>query len=221
MTTRTTTRRRGRPPKDPRASKPVEEDLIGGSTSDEKQELADGLDLGVVYGGVSASWLAHVFGMDKNTVKKKLAQGNCTIVGKNKGTPLYTIKEAASYLVPPKVDIDSYMRSLRYNDLPPMLQAAYWDAMTKRQKWEKEAGMLWRTDDVMDVLGKFATTIKSTIQLFPENVKGLTDKQRIGLQQQVDSLLNDIHEIMISAPREGYTPSSVVAINGQEDDELV
>ncbi len=140
MTTRTTTRRRGRPPKDPRASKPVEEDLIGGSTSDEKQELADGLDLGVVYGGVSASWLAHVFGMDKNTVKKKLAQGNCTIVGKNKGTPLYTIKEAASYLVPPKVDIDSYMRSLRYTDLHPRLQAANWSALTKGQNWKKKPG---------------------------------------------------------------------------------
>lgn len=227
-TTRKAPARRGRPPANPRARKttppPAAEpdDLIGGgATADEVQELANGLDLGVVYGGVSASWLAHVFGMDKNTVKKKLANGNCTIVGKNKGTPLYTIKEAAGFLIAPKVDLATYVKSLRPNDLPPILNDSYWAAMLKRQKWEENAGDLWRTNDVMDVFGTLATRIKSTIQLWPENVKGLTDAQRLSLQQQTDSLLNDIHDIMVAAPLERRTPSSAEEPDDSGEDELV
>lgn len=223
-------RPRGRPPAKPRVTKapaadPLD-DLIGDASDQEKAELANGLDLGVVFGGVSASWLAHVFGMDKNTVKKKLAAGNCTIVGKNKGTPLYTIKEAAGFLIPPKVDLATYVKGLRPQDLPPILNAAYWDAMLKRQKWEVLAGDLWHTHDVLDVFGTLATRIKSTIQLWPEQVKGLSEKQRADLQQRADSLLNDIHDIMIHQPREGHVESSIadqdLSLTGEDGaDELI
>lgn len=206
-------KRRGRPPSNPKATKkpasttkPADddyEDLIGPSSTEELS-----LDIGAVYGGVSANWLCHVFGMDRVTVKKRLAEGKCQVAGKNKGTPLYLIKDAAAWLVKPQVDLTKYIQGLRPNDLPPILNAAYWDAMLKRQKWEENAGDLWRTKDVIDVLGNLATTLKSTIQLWPEQVSGLSDKQRLELEQRAAGLLDSIHHILVTAPDRSRSVSS-------------
>lgn len=170
----------------------------------------DGLDLGLVYGGVSAHWLAHVFGMDKNTIKKKLAK--CEIAGKNGATPLYRIKDAAAWLIPPKVDIMTYIKSLRPQDLPPVLNDAYWSAMRKRQAVLKEAGDTWATPDVLSVFGTAAIRIKTTVQLWVdelERVNGLSDEQRRILVQMSDGLLEDVHEIFVTAPAQKHTRSTL------------
>jgi hypothetical protein len=178
----------------------------------------DGLDLGLVHGGVSAAWLGHVFGHDKNTIKKKLAQ--CEIAGKNRGTPLYRIKDAAAWLVPPKVDIMTYIKGLRPQDLPPVLNDAYWSAMRKRQVVLKEAGDTWATEDVLSVFGTAAIRIKSTVQLWVdelERVHGLSDEQRRILVQMSDGLLEDVHEIFVTAPSQKRTRSTL----SEHDEESV
>lgn len=181
------------------------------STAQTNDEPAlDGLDLGLVYGGVSAHWLSHVFGMDKNTIKKKLAK--CEIAGKNGATPLYRIKDAAAWLIPPKVDIMTYIKSLRPQDLPPVLNDAYWGAMRKRQVVLKEAGDTWGTEAVLKVFGTAALRIKSSVQLWVdelERVHGLSDEQRRILIQMSDGLLEDVYEIFVSAPKLGHTPSTL------------
>lgn len=202
--TKPTGRPRGRPPKNPRPpAPPQDDDLLGipapadGSTS----HIAKAPDLGLVAGGVSAAWLANVFGMDKNTIKKKLA--HCPVAGMNRGTPHYLIKEAAAWLIPPKVDVMTYIKGLRPNDLPPQLNDAYWSAMGKRQKVLENAGDLWRTADVLDVFGVAAIKIKSTVQLWVDEVDrvhGLSDEQRKMLTQMADGLLNDVHDIFVTAP---------------------
>lgn len=170
----------------------------------------DGLDLGLVYGGVSAAWLAHVFGGDKNTIKKKLAK--CEVAGKNGSTPLYRIKDAAAWLIPPKVDIMTYIKGLRPQDLPPVLNDAYWGAMRKRQVVLKEAGDTWATNDVLRVFGEAALRIKSTVQLWVdelERVHGLSDEQRRILVQMSDGLLEDVYQIFVTAPKESRTRSTL------------
>src|SRR5690606_18686323 len=79
-------------------------------------------------------------------------------------TAPYDLKQAASYLVPPKVDIVKWISKLRPTDLPAHLQTEFWDARLKRQKWEFAAGHLWRTEAVQDVLGETFRTIKETMQ---------------------------------------------------------
>lgn len=181
------------------------------STAQSGDEPAlDGLDLGQVYGGVSAAWLGHVFGQDKNTIKKKLAK--CEIAGKNGATPLYRIKDAAAWLIPPKVDIMTYIKGLRPQDLPPVLNDAYWSAMRKRQVVLKEAGDTWATADVLRVFGEGALRIKTTVQLWVdelERVHGLTDEQRRILVQMSDGLLEDVYQIFVTAPKESRTPSTL------------
>lgn len=218
------TRRRGRPRKVKEEPKhdPYFDDIIGGETepddaSGTPAELKQGLDLALVYGGVSAAWLGHVFGMDKNTVKKKLAK--CPVATMKKATPHYAIKEAAAYLIPPKVDLLSYIKSLRPQDLPPVLSDAYWAAQLKRQKWEVNAGELWHTDDVMEVLGDMAKMLKNTIQLWTDEldrIHGLNDQQRTSLTQMCDGLLNEIHDALVSAPLRKSTLASVA-----DEDDLI
>lgn len=199
-------------PRAPKTSAQSTDDLEGAlpqSPTDDEPTL-DGLDLAQVYGGVSAAWLGHVFGMDKNTIKKKLAK--CEVAGKNRGTPLYRIKDAAAWLVPPKVDLMTYIKGLRPQDMPPQLNDAYWSAMGRRQKVLADAKELWRTPDVLQVFGEAAIKIKSTVTLWTdevERVHGLTDEQRQMLTRMADGLLEDIHQIFVTAPSERSTYSTI------------
>lgn len=197
------------PPKTPKtagrtAPEPSDEDLIGGPAPEDPLVMA----LADVYGGVSSSWLAQVFGHDKNTIAKRLASAGLEVIGRRNGGPLYRIPDAAAYLVKPKVDLISYIKSLRPNDLPPMLNDAYWAAMLKRQKWEENAGDLWRTEDVLTVFGDLAFSFKTTANLWVEEVdrtKGLTPEQRLAITQLTDNLLESVYRLMVEAPNKRQT----------------
>ena len=199
-----------------------DDDLIGGSTAT-RVEMAPypgegeplpppSMDLVDVYGGVSANWLAQIFGSDVKTIKKKLSRAEGVRVGTGRNnTPLYNIAAAAAYLVKPKIDLIQYVKGLRPNDLPPILNDAYWAAMLKRQKWQENAGDLWRTEDVIAVFGDVAFSIKTTAQLWVEDLDrlhGLSPEMRVTITQQVDKLLEQIHEQMVDLPRQRHTPSS-------------
>lgn len=207
---------RGRPPETPKPA-PLEDDDLIGSIEPQDAPLAGDDDLVIaiadVYGGVSASWLAQVFGHDKNTIAKKLAAANIEVVGRRNGGPLFRIPDAAAYLVKPKVDLVSYIKSLRPNDLPPMLNDAYWSAMIKRQKWEENAGDLWRTADVLEVFGDLAIMFKTTVNLWVEEVErleGLSADQRRTLTAQSDKLLEQVYELMVDAPSRRKTQAMIV-----------
>lgn len=202
----------GRRPGRPRKNAAQDDDLLGvpAPAEDRTAPISKAPDLGLVAGGVSAAWLGHVFGMDKNTVKKRLA--NCPVAGMNRGTPHYLIKEAAAYLVNPKVDIEEYIKSVRAQDLPPQLNDTYWSALGKRQKVLADAGETWNTDDVLAVFGRVNIKIKSTVQLWVdevERVHGLTDEQRAMLIRMCDGLLDDIHEMYVNEPSKRRTRSTI------------
>ncbi len=163
--------------------------------------------------GVSLTWLAQVFRMDKNTVKKRIAP--CAPVGKRLGFDVYALRQVAGYLVQPKVDIGQWIKSLRPNDLPPYLQTMYWDAALKRQKWEENAGDLWRTDVILDTFGDLAMTMKSQIQLWVENidrVNNITPEIRAAITGQSDILLAEIYKILIEAPNKRRSTSQLAEL---------
>lgn len=221
------TRKRGRPRKVPPVSDPdfMEIDLIGSPPPEPPEEptgpsaaesMARGetfdQDLSTIFAGVSSHWLGTVFGMDPLTVKKKLGKAGVPVMGKRKGGNLYALKDAAQYLIKPRVDLQEYIKGLRPNDLPPMLNDAYWRAMIQRQKWEENAGDLWRTDDVLAVFGELAMSIKSQVSLWVEEldrVHGLSPDMRTQVTQMSDNLLQQIHEIMVEAPTRKRTVSSI------------
>lgn len=148
--------------------------------------------------GVTVSFLAQVFAMDPAKVKRLLV--NCPIKSTRKrGTTqtqhLYDLSTAASYLVEPKISVEDVLAQIKREDLPPAINTAFWDAQLKRQKWEENAGQLWRTETIRSCIGGMFQTIKFTIQLWADTIerqKGLTEEQRDLLNEMTDKLQQDI-----------------------------
>lgn len=180
--------------------------------SREQKELEDSLNRNrqmqgladAAVGGVTVSFLAQVFQMDHNKVKRKLV--NCPVKARRtRGTMqvqhIYDLKTAASYLVTPRIDPEDIIKSLRKEDLPPSISTAYWDAQLKRQKWEEQAGQLWRTSSISTVIGSMFQTIKFTIQLWADTLErqtGLTEDQR----ELLNTLTDELQQEMFDAFRE-------------------
>jgi hypothetical protein len=205
------------------------EDLIGGAEDDSERvggDLKLKLDLSDVFAGVTNSWLAHAFQMDTNTVKKKLAR--CPELRTERTNKIYSLRQAAGYLVAPKVDISQWIKTLNPKDLPPLLQDSYWSAMLKRQAWEEKAGDLWRTEQVLEVLGEVAKAIKTSVMLWGDNIQrvtGITDKQMQVLTEQQDGLLGDLHRLLVTQPEQRQSRNMLAELDSmgeaQSADELI
>lgn len=187
-----------RPARSERAVRVLEE-LVGRGRRDRQDEDdATSFDLADMHAGVTVGWLSKVFGMDPSNVKKRLAE--CPPLHRRKAGYVYSLPQAAAYLVKPVFDADEYIRSMKPSELPNSLQKEYWDAMLKRQKWEENAGELWRTEAVIDVLGETFKTMKFQIQLWADGMEravGLTDEQRTMLQGMTDALQRDLHKALV------------------------
>ncbi len=190
------------------------DDLLGPSESKELPALRE------FWKPVGTTFLADVFRREVRTVKKKLA--SCAIKGwtTHKGTkvPLYDFVEAAGYLVDPKVDLLTWIKSQRAQDLPHHINDQFWKAMLGKQKWEREARNLWHTTDVLDVFGTVAMTIKETMQLWVENLPGkstMSTEQYKALTQMVNALKADIHLQLVELPAKGQTYSSVTSLDAE------
>lgn len=174
--------------------------------------------------GVTVSWLAQVFGMDPKTVKAKLA--DCPPLHRRKAGYVYHLATACKYLIPPAMSVDQMMKSMKPSDLPAAFQQSFWDAALKRQKWEENAGQLWRTERVREVLGKTFQTIKFTVQLWADTIekqKGLTIEQRDLLTKLTDSLQKEIYKALVeqaaanqTAPQRGELPEMLGETDGME-----
>lgn len=230
-------KRSGRPPKDPtqdvrprqaapnlQSNAEDDDDLLGipitadtgPSSLDDDQGEVDDTN---VFAGVTRTWLADVFRMDSTTVKKRLS--NCPTSGKRRGHPVYDLVLAAQYLVPPRVDVSEYIKAMRPNDLPPILQSAYWDAQKKRQDWEINAGELWKTDDVVEVFSETFKVIKTSVMLWSDNLEqthGLTDTQRKALTEMSDALMADIYTSLVKQHQRQQTPSQLAQLKDLESD---
>lgn len=148
--------------------------------------------------GVTVSFLAAVFKMDHSKVKRLLV--NCPVKEyRKRGTKqtqnLYDLDVAAAYLVEPKISVEDVLAQIKREDLPPAINTAFWDAQLKRQKWEENAGQLWRTETIRSTIGGMFQTIKFTIQLWADTIErqtGLTEEQREILNGMTDNLQADM-----------------------------
>ncbi len=160
---------------------------------------------------VSITFLSDVMGMDRQTVRKRLA--NLPPMGQHRGQqPLYDFRQAVSYLVTPRVDMEKILASMSAGDLPPSLQKDVWDARLKAQKWMVNAGDLWRTDDVLEVLGEAFQRLKTTTQLWIDQITdahSLPAEARDELTRLVDALQADLHSTLVEMPKEKATQSQM------------
>lgn len=156
--------------------------------------------------GVTVSWFAQVFGMDPKTVKQRLA--DCPPLHKRKAGYVYHLPTACRYLVPPALSTEQFVKNMKPSDLPTAFQQTFWDAALKRQKWEENAGQLWRTDRVREVLGQTFQTMKFTMQLWADTLEqqtGLSSEQRLLLTKMVDGLQEEIYKALVEQASKGKT----------------
>lgn len=161
--------------------------------------------------GVSTAWLSAAFKMPEPTVRYRL-RGCPVLAQKARGTKmkvtLYDLRTAAGFLVAPAFSTREYMKSLKKGDLPPALQQSVWDAMLKRQKWEENAGDLWRTEKVREVLGGTFQSIKFAIQLWADTIERqvqLSEEQRNLIIELSDALQGEVFDALVKQMNENAT----------------
>lgn len=183
--------------------------------------------------GVTVSFLSQVFRMDPAAVKRRLV--NCPILeSRVRGTTQvqhrYDLATAAKYLIDPEIDLAEIIAKARKEDLPPSINGAYWDARLKRQKFEENAGDLWRTERVWQVLSDTFQTMKFTMNLWAETVEratGITEEQRNKILDLKDSLQEELYQALVAAAKTGKTgnqmselPREMLELEHMDDDEL-
>lgn len=172
-----------------------EEEAFATGRQNKNHHQGPHMDIDAVMKGVTIGWLAQAMDMNHDQVKKKLRE--CPPLRAYKNGYIYDFKVAVSYLVKPRFDIDAYLKQARIEDLPIRLQTEYWAAKNRRREYEENAGQLWRSEQVLEVLGEVFKMIKLALQLWSQNLEstaGLSDTQRKVLQKMVDKLQDDIYK---------------------------
>lgn len=165
--------RRGRPPK---ARDEVTSDLL-------------------TTGEASMAQIAQLFRTDAKTLPRRLRR--LKPVATRSGVKVYSIRDAAGYLVKPGYSIEQYLRQMHQNELPVGLMKEFWAGQKSRQSFEMQAGDLWPTAQVVEALAEAFKQARMTILLFPETVEretGITDAQRQVLRRLSDGLIDDLRE---------------------------
>lgn len=159
--------------------------------------------------GVSVTWLAKVFRMDRLRIQAALEKCPTVGMGHNGGN-LYDVKTAASYLVESQ-SFEGQLLTIDPKRLPQRLQEGFWNARTKEMKARAMAGELWPTSKVLEVLGDTFQTIKSTVQLWADTIEEqigeMTPEQRDALVALSDKLLDDINKSLVTQAKTKATPS--------------
>jgi len=167
---------------------------------------------------VSVTFLSQVMDMDRKTVVKRLT--GLSPAGRHRGNAaLYDFRQAMQFLVTPKVDVAAYVRKMGVGDLPSALQKDVWDARLKEQKWRQNAGELWPTSSVLEVLGEAFQRLKTTTQLWVDEiaeVNSLPTEVRTELVSRVDGLQAELHKSLVEMPKERSTESQLAELDPEE-----
>lgn len=163
--------------------------------------------------GVSVDWLRRAFHMSRPSCESKL-RGLKTISVTQTGVPLYDLGEAAARLVKPKMDLEEYLEDITVDMLPDKLKEPFWNAKLKQQRYEKNAGELWRTEAVVAIFGSVLKDMKERMRMIntiAEREMGLSPEQQVSLREIVNDVQKAVYDNIMSL--ENKTPSSVAELN--------
>lgn len=167
------------------------------------------VEMGVLKRPVSQNFLAEVFDMDPATVRKRLVR--CPKLGMAGGNrPVYDFKTACSYLLPPRMTAEEFIKTLHHLKLPPEVNKTFWQGLRERLRFLREAGELWHTADILRVLGQVNMMFKDRIDMWVEDIrdlKGISDENVAKIEQMTHALKSDLYEALVAAPSRGETKS--------------
>lgn len=141
------------------------------------------------------SQLGEIFGLHRQTVKKRLASVKPD--GLIRGNPAYTIKTAARHLVEARQS-ENVARDPDLMD--PADAKDYWEAKIKEQKFNEAEGELWRSDEVLAALSGFSKKISMALRGIPDILErrtGLDAKQMNLVEDIVRAAMTDMHATVV------------------------
>lgn len=168
--------------------------------------------------GVSIPWLCQAFRIPRSRAEKKLI-GAPVLRASSRGSKVYDLSVAASYLIEPRYDIAAYLAELSPKDLPENLRSEYWSARLKEQKARLIARDLWHSEDVQRAFGEVFKLIKDKVTLWTDELdesRGLTSDQITVLDDYARELLASIGDAILAHTRKSRTPSQEAEFD--EDD---
>lgn len=159
---------------------------------------------GLLFEGASISQLGKLFGMDNRTVQSKIT--GIEPCGRRAGHPIYSVKEAAPFLVETQLNVDdieqviTYVRKLNHTNLPKMLTKEFWAAMTAKQKFEENAGDLWRTEQVSEAFSDLVKSVRIPLVLAIDTIANemeVSERQQKVLTNIIDGILEDLSDAVV------------------------
>lgn len=151
----------------------------------------------VIYEGINISQMQQMFHLDFRTVQKKVFESGVKPSGKRYGADIYAVHEIAPYLIKPVFDVETYIRRMNHNDLPKHLTKEFWAGLRSKQEYEEKAGLLWRTEKVVEHVGDLMKMIKMNALLFVDAVERqteLSDRQRDIIRNLSRGMLEDLRK---------------------------
>lgn len=152
--------------------------------------------------GASISQLAELFGMDRRTVADRIR--GMTASGTRGGHPVYLIADAAPRLIN-NTDVPEENKTRRNAER----EKDHWDAQLKKQKFEENAGDLWRTDRVIEVFADVFKLFRESVVVFMDNLEhesGLPPEVIVKTKIFGDGLLSGCREKLINLQTEPELP---------------
>lgn len=151
----------------------------------------------MIFEGVTKSQMVDLFKMDTRTINRRLAVSDVVPSGKRNGYDIYHVRDVAPWLLPPKMDIEQYIRNMNPQDLPKMLTKEFWNGMKARQEFRLRENELWETPEVHACLSEMVQVMimsSRTIEDQVDRLAELSSKQREILRTQVRSLINSLRD---------------------------
>lgn len=185
-------------------------------------------ELTIIHKGATASDLGYIFGGNAKEVQKKIVGKVAPITAPDEMPVRWRIKDVAAFLCDlTHIDPEEYIKNLTPATLPPKLQDAFWKAQRSRQEFEKERGLLWSHQRVVEMLADALKPLRMTILMFQDTLgqhTELTDRQRELLDDIANGLLANLRDSMKEAaksmpvkPDEHGKPIDVVEDEEEED----
>lgn len=151
-----------------------------------------------IYEGLNTTQFQMLFKRDFRTVQRAFYEAGVDgikPVGKRYGADIYAVHDIAPYLVKPKIDVEAYIRKMDPKDLPKILTKEFWAGQRSKQDYEEKAGLLWRTERVVQEMGEVFKLVKMSVLLMSDAVERqteLTDKQREIIKSLTHGMLDDL-----------------------------
>lgn len=153
--------------------------------------------MSALYKGLNQSQLMKLFRLDNRTIKAKIFESGIKPVGRVYHADIYSVHELAPYLVKPVGDIEAYIKKMDHHDLPKMLTKEFWAGLRSKQEYEEKAGLLWRTERVVEEVGELMKLVKMSTLLMLDAVERqteLSDRQREIIRSLSHGMLSDLQQ---------------------------